>query len=521
MAETSISKLQKQYDGLNKKYIKLQDYLADRKEKQILLQMKYDYLESTIDDKVKKAVEKFENTIIKENEELRAENVQLKALLNKSDVGGIPTSGTPINQNKRIPNTREVSDKSKGGQLGHSKHKLERFKDDELTDTYIHEVVKCKCGCKKLKDLGLSKSKDEIEIDIRLQKIRHEFHKYQCEECGKEIILPIPNNLKEDNQYGTNIKALAVSLVNEGCVSFNRTKILINGFTGSYVNMSEGFIVKLQKQCFSNLTNFNNDLKVQIINEKLIHWDDTVIMIDKRRSCLRYYGTEKLALFTAHETKGKIGIDEDAILKNLTDEVTVVHDHNTVNYNEEFVFDNAECCVHLIRDLNDLNYDLPREWLVSLKELMITTNQERKKYITENKLYFENRYIDEVINKYDEIVAAAREINKKDFNPYHGSDERALINRLIKYKMNYLLWVIRFDVPFDNNLSERSLRPSKTKMKVSGQFANVANARYYASIRSYIETCKRNDINPHDAIIRLLSGNPYTLNEILKKSEIK
>lgn len=76
------------------------------------------------------------------------------------------------------------------------------------------------------------------------------------------------------------------------------------------------------------------------------------------------------------------------------------------------------------------------------------------------------------------------------------------------------MWVIRFDVPFSNNLSERSLRSSKTKMKVSGQFSNISNAEYYARIKSYIETCKRNDINPHLALQRLIDGNPYTIRDM-------
>ena len=92
--------------------------------------------------------------------------------------------------------------------------------------------------------------------------------------------------------------------------------------------------------------------------------------------------------------------------------------------------------------------------------------------------------------------------------------ENGLIRKLIRFKENHLLWVLRFDVPFSNNLSERSLRSSKTKMKVSGQFANIQNAEYFARIKSYIETCKSNDINPHEALVRLIEDNPYTLDDM-------
>jgi hypothetical protein len=40
---------------------------------------------------------------------------------------GIPTSQTPINKKKIIPNTRTKTDKKIGGQPGHKKHKLENL----------------------------------------------------------------------------------------------------------------------------------------------------------------------------------------------------------------------------------------------------------------------------------------------------------------------------------------------------------------------------------------------------------
>ena len=78
--------------------------------------------------------------------------------------------------------------------------------------------------------------------------------------------------------------------------------------------------------------------------------------------------------------------------------------------------------------------------------------------------------------------------------------------------------IMHFDIPFDNNLSERGLRYIKSKMKVSGQFQNIETARYYATINSYIETARRNGINEHDALVRLINGNPYSLDEMLQKN---
>lgn len=513
--EKSISKLQNQVDKLEKDNIRLRDLLAVQKEKNKMLQKQIKYIEKVMEDKIKKAVIEATKDIIEENIKLKEENAKLKSILNNdSNNSGIPTSKTPIGKEKRIPNSREKSELSKGGQIGHKKNKLEKFNDYEITDTYQHKLEKTKCNCGgKLIVIG-KRCKDEFDVQVRLMKIRHEFYEYECDCCKKQIKVPIPDILKEENQYGSNVQAMAISLLNEGYVSMHRTRELISGFTGNELQMSEGFIAKLQKRCYDKLEKFDNELHQEILKQSVINWDDTVISIDKANACLRFYGTEKLAYYKAHLQKNKKGLDEDGILKYLPKETVVVHDHNKVNYNEEYIFTNAECCVHLIRDLEKINEIKPRDWIKNMIKLLIETNNKRKEYINKSIYQFDYEVVDKVIKEYDKILKEAKDINKNDFNQYNSQDEKKLIERVEKYKNNYLLFVIRFDVPFSNNLSERSLRSSKTKMKVSGQFSNVKNAEYFARIKSYIETCKRNNINVHTAIVRLLEDNPYTLLEI-------
>ena len=515
MAETSLGKLQRIVDEQEKEIIKLKDTIAKlRIENQSLNQM-LKYYKKNIENIVKRAVDEAIKEVVEENNKLKEENAKLKRILNNnSNNSGLPTSKTPINEEKRIPNTREKSNLKKGGQEGHKKHKLEKFKDNEITDTYRYEIDNkiCKCGG-KLCIVG-KRCKDEFDVDIRLMKLRNEFYEYECDCCHKEYKVSIPTRLKENNQYGNNVQALAISLVNEGCVSFHRTKELISGFTGGEMNLSEGFISKLQKRCYEKLNNFENEIHQKILKEKVINWDNTTISINGKQSCLRFYGNEKLRYYKAHEKKDKAGLDNDGILPYLDKNTVVVHDHNKVNYNEDYEFTNAECCVHLIRDLNKLNKSLPREWINKLIKLLVDTNNKRKEYIEKSIYQFDYEVSDKVISEYDKIIEEAKKINRNDFNTYYGNEEKTLIKRLIEYKENYLLWVLRFDIPFSNNLRERSLRSSKTKMKVSGQFANIQNAEYFARIKSYIETCKCNGKNVHEAIVRLLNDKPYTIEEM-------
>lgn len=446
---------------------------------------------------------------------LKKEILRLNGFLNADGTNsGIPTSKTPISKKKVIPNSRKKSGKKIGGQPGHPKSKLKAFADDEVTETKIHKPEACPfCGGEP-EETGQIINKDELDYEVVVIKRRHQFFLCRCGECGNEFRQPIPASLKEENQYGSNVQALSLSLMNIGNVSVNKVRKMIYGLSEEEINPSEGYLIKQQRKAAGDLKTFVEDLRKQCLSLKTIYWDDTVIDINKHRGCLRFYGGETLALYTAHRYKNKEGLDDDGILKLLPAETTVMHDHNRVNYNKEYSFSNIECNVHLLRDLQKTTDNLRHEWSALLKELLEKTNTERNQKIAEGEEAFEDTYVQAFFGEFDRIMLKATEENQTDYNKYYGKDERTLILRILDYKDNYLAWVVNFNFPFSNNLSERSLRGAKSKMKISGQFQNEETAGHYAAIKSYIETCYRNGINEIEALVRLCDGDPYTVEEI-------
>ena len=466
------------------------------------------------EQKAKEEKNNYEN-IIKEQE---YEIARLKALLNMDGTNhGIPTSMTPINKKKVIPNTREKSDKPRGGQVGHKRHKLEKFDDKEVTETIPHEMQQCPCcNSHDIKETGEIKEKDELDYKIVVVKRRHKFIEYECKECGKKFHEDIPNNLKEENQYGPEVQALELTLMNQANVTINKAQKITYGMTDGEIDLSEGYIAKLQKRAADKLENFMKEMQTEIIKQKLLHWDDTVIMIDTQRSCLRFYGTEKLAMYTAHKHKDKSGLDEDGILNVLAKDAIVEHDHNSVNYNKDYNFKNAECNRHLISDLKKVIDNLNHKWAKDLIELLTEMNHKRNWLIKKEKEEFSQEEINKFEDKFEKIMLAANKENEEEQQKYYVDKEKTLILRILDYKNEYLLWIYDFEVPFTNNLSERSLRGAKSKMKSAGQFWNVESASWYATIRTYIETCNRNNVNIYNALLKLSIGKPYTLKQILE-----
>ena len=510
--------------GLYKDYEKLQD-----KYTKIKLENKHLILRVLVAEDAErrlKKVEQKQNTKIDkmtdEIKKLKKEIERLKAIINlDGTTSGIPTSMTPMGKKKIIPNFAHNTGGKKGREFGHKKDKLEKVSEEKINEHVKHELKKCpNCDKCELIPTGEIIKKQVKDYKIIVNYTEHEFIEYKCSCCEKTVHAPIPNHLKEEMQYGSNVKSIALTLSNVGNVSLNKIRRMLNGLSMEEIDPCEGYLVKLQKNASKRLTNFIEELHKACITSKLLYWDDTVISIDKHQSCMRYYGNDFLCLFKAHEKKNKEGLDQDKILSLLDKNTVVEHDHNKVNYNPEYEFINAECCQHLLRDLKKVEMNLPnRTWCKEMIELFQEYDHKRKELIQKGIDRFDNDEINDFILNIDTNLLKGLEENENDPNPYYAKNELTLIWRIMEYRDNYIYWIFDFNIPFTNNLSERNLRGVKTKMKISGQFQNIERARDYANIRSYIETCRLYGVNEYQSLTRLVEDNPYTFIELqaLKK----
>lgn len=444
---------------------------------------------------------------------LSEEVARLTALLNRDGTNtGTPTSKTPLSKKKVIPNSREKTNRSKGGQPGHPKHSMEAFSEEEITEITTHEMTVCpECGnaLREIRDI----LKDELDYEIKVVKKHHIFKEYICNNCGKTVRTKDPS-LKAENQYGPAIQATALALMNLGFVSMNRTRSLLCGIDPESVSISEGYLAKLQKRHAGKLKSFADDVRIACVGSPLLYWDETVVFIDTSRACIRFYGNDRLAFYTAHQNKNLEGIMADNILPVLPETATVMHDHCLINYRKEFRYKNVECQQHLERDLQKLSDVSHHRWPEALKELIKETIHKRKQLIAAGIDHFSGKEINGFMAKFTGLLESGYREYIKDLNSYYSNDENALLIRLRDYQDNYTEWVRDFSVPITNNLSERALRFVKCKDKISGQFLSVEYAKHFAHIRTYIETCARNGVNEFQALLRLTQNKPYTLQEL-------
>ena len=528
--ETSLGKLQKTVDSQNKQIIRLQDNLAHQKEEK--KKAKYElkkfkenvdkYIEKALKRQEKELTEKYETELGKKDKRI----FELECRLNiNSDTSSLPSSKDPIDKEKKktvVQNSREKTDRTPGGQKGHKKSTLKKFDISEITSFEEHSCDECPyCHSKDL-SIVENKERDELDIKTSIEKKRHIFLTKKCNNCGRIIKTAIPKNLHGENQYGSETKSLILMLYDYGFVSYNRIRDIISGFTNNEVNPSEGYMVKLQRNAGLGLETFVFDVAEILKKSKLLHWDDTVVGIgEKDRACFRAYSDRQFVLFKAHMAKNVDGMDEDGILQNLSESTIVVHDHLLHNYCDDYKYQNAECNAHITRKLKGIAVNTKHSWADDMEKFLKNTLKLRKEYINKEIISFNEKELEDILNKYDEIVEKGFVEYKELKHKYEYENEENLLEFLRDYKDNITFWIKDFTVPYSNNFVESLLRMIKTKMKISLNFKNLEQARYFANIRSYTETCGNFGINKPLALKRVFEGNPYTVKELMALKTVK
>lgn len=454
-------------------------------------------------------------------EDLENQLKHARALLGRDGTNtSLPTSQTPPGKEKVNPrNSREKTGRKKGGQKGHEMHTLEAPAEELIDSTQEHRIdpdeESCPdCGGNSFIFTGEKEVHYETDVEVIVHRTKHIFYIYKCADCGATVRTSLAPDFRTQVQYGPNIQAIALSMLDTVNSSMNKIPLFLSAVTNGQVRPSEGFIANLPKRASKGLAAFKKELRLLLLTRRIVYWDDTVISILAKRACLRFYGDERISYYTAHKSKGMNGLIEDRILEYLTEDTHVMHDHNKVNYNKRFRFKNLECCQHLERDLQKSADETQHEEMQLVKKLIADAIKARNKLFAEGIRTFSKDYIAEFDTRLEELLSGAEAKIKEHFNRYSSKDEMNVIERIRDYHNNFFAWMSDFTLPHTDNLSERQLRTAKTKKKVSGQFESEEAAMYYADILTYTRTCRQNGINEIYALSRLTQGNPITVKEI-------
>jgi len=429
-----------------------------------------------------------------ENLLLHNDNERMKRIINNdSSNSSLPPSTDQKGKGANTYNTREKSDKKCGGQIGHKGMTLtkQEVKNKIENGDFQHKVVTFG------KEEGNYVSKYVLDLQIMTTATELRFY---ADATGRIVV---PKEYQSDVIYGPVIKSIAIDLYSEGAVSNDRIREFINAISGNKLKLSQGSIYGFCQAFAQKSEDSIAQIYEELMNSKTVYTDSTTVTINGKQAHIRNQSINNAVLYSPMGKKDIATLKVTGILPKYCG--TLVHDHETALYH--FGTRHGECIVHLMRYLKKNTEESKNAWSGKLTSLFSTMNVERKKRISSDSV-FTDLDISNYEDEYDRILLEGRSENKGTSGKYAKKEEKALLNRLKKYKENHLLFLHDFQVDFSNNMSERDLRKCKNRQKISGGFRKQSGNEMYCNIMSVVETCKRKEMKIFESICNIFNGTP-------------
>lgn len=416
-------------------------------------------------------------------------------------------------KNRKRGSWNKNSDKKPGGQKGRVGVKLKKVDcPDRIKNLSIDRRTLPKG---QYKEVGFeSRQVFDIEINRVITEYRAQILEDQN---GKRYVAEFPSFVKTDVQYGIGAKVSSVYMSQFQLLPYNR----IQDQFADQMNLplSVGTIFNFNEEAYRLLSNFDEIAKKQLAHSNLLHNDETGININKKKYWLHNASNQQWTYFYPHAKRGSEAMDEIGILPRFLG--ISCHDHWKPYF--KYHCAHALCNAHHLRELTYAEEEEGQAWAKDMRELLLEMNTAVDKAggAIEKDMAsdFRKRYR-EVIAKADKTECpepSRTETTVKKRGRIKKTKSRNLLERLRDFETETLRFMETNYVPFTNNLGENDIRMTKVQQKISGCFRSLDGAKMFCRIRSYLSTCRKNDVSATEALRLLFQGKmPNFVAETMK-----
>ena len=408
--------------------------------------------------------------------------------------------------------SRQKSKRLPGGQKGRDGSTLKRTSKPDII--IVHPVDECShCGC-SLEKIKSTHHHTRQVMDIPVMNMtvtEHQAESKSCPHCKETTQAAFPDGVTKAVQYGVNLKAIGVYLMQYQLLSSKRTVEAINDLFKCTVG--EGSLFNWTTELSERSEASYNAIKEHVRASPVIHTDETGIACGTQPHWLHVVCTADATFYAAHPKRGSVAMSDIGILPFFKG--TAVHDM----WASYFTYDCKHCIcnAHIIRELTFAFEEYKQRWAQKLKELLLKIHDTVERCRRKGKKALDRRTLRRYEEWYDTLVSKGLRKNPRLRGSPHKrgrvkqSKVRNLLDRLHDHRGSVLAFLYDFGVPFTNNLAERDLRMTKVKLKISGCFRSVTGAEIYCRIRSYLSTARKNSVAAFDAIVNAFQGQPFIL----------
>ncbi len=470
-------------------------------EQNAALRTKIERLEEQIADITEQNAQLFKQNVEleKANKTLaqRVEDLERRLGLNSSNSGKPPSSDglSKPARKKRTRSLRGSCGRKSGGQPGHPGKTLRQTSTPEqIIDHYPHICPDCKHRLSGVVcDRYVRRQVFDLPPPPPLIVTEHRARVCVCPACGTRVQATFPAGVNAPVQYGDNLAAMASYLQTRHRIPDNRLAQIFSDLHG--VDISAATLASLVARTAAVMRPVVNRIQALLCGPDVAvkHMDETGLRINGKTRWLHILCSPDLSHFRIGRSRG-----------DVTQEVTgsVVHD-NWASYRKIPGVRHALCNAHHLRELQAL-IDIEKEpWATEMRSILLDAKTAADRARDRNSRAVVPARIAAIERRYDACCQTAIRMHEalpplvpdKVGKTRRGKPKRRighnLALRMQTRKEEVLLFLNDLSVPFTNNEAERDLRMTKVRQKVSGCFRTHVGAENFCTLRTVIETARK------------------------------
>jgi transposase len=392
-----------------------------------------------------------------------------------------PSGMVPVYEKPPVRKRR----KKPGAQNGHPGRRRERPK--KITHRRPHRLECCPdCGGPLQRcDRTRTRTTEDIPETVEPEVTEHTIHRDYCPTCKKHVEPVVPDAMPGAT-LGHHVIALTAWLhYGLGVTIAQIVSILGYHFQ---TRLTPGGLVHAWQRLAEILTAWYEEIGEQAKRSARLHADETGWRVNGVTYWLWCFANTRVCYYMIDRCRGSPALQKffTAVFEGV-----LVTDF-WAPYLSVCANDRQYCLVHLLRELEkvDLRNTLP-EWQAFAKRLRRLLRDGIR--LRKRPDFVPGRFQSRV----DRLNAR---VGQMAHETYQDADARRLAKRLAKYGEYLFTFLDYADVPFENNLCEREIRPAVVLRKNSQSNRSERGAATQAILMSVYRTLKLRGLNPTKTI---------------------
>lgn len=423
-----------------------------------------------------------------------------KRLGKNSSNSSKPPSSDGLSKPPRTSSLRQTGKNPSGGQVGHKGETLKQVASpDKIARHALLKCPDCSTSLRSTPVLGVVR-RQVFDVTLpKLQVTEHQSEVKLCACCQKRVTAAFPENVTAPTQYGDTIQSWAIYFQHQQLMPEERVQETFDDLF--QIHLATGTLNRFSDFIGKQLEPFEAVVLSNIQTIAVKHLDETGFRIAGKTQWLHVASTDQLTYY-------HVSPKRKSLLEGL--EGTVIHDHWKPYYQLPNVL-HGLCNQHHLRELKAVIEDDNEQWAKKMQRFLRFALHYRHTYADQE---IPAERLNKLTALYDRIVIQGIEFHQNlpifSVKTGRGRIKRRtgynLLLRLQKYRADVLRFLTDSRVAFTNNQAERDLRMMKCKQKISGGFRTQHSAVFFARIRGFISTARKQGWNIFNSIQQAIAG---------------